>query len=690
MLGSWRVKERLYALSGFLLICLVALSAFILFEMRLNLIDDRKEKAKNVVEVAHSTISYYADLASRNQLSTEEAKAETLKQLESLRYGTSDYFWINDKDALVLMHPFVKKLIGKSGKDIKDTNGVAIFTEAAKLGANGGSGYIDYLWPKPGSDIPVAKTSYVKGYAPWGWIVGTGIYIDDVNTIFMKNVIIVGLCTLAVLILGFLASLTISRSITIPVGEMVSTVKRLSKGDFSGDVKVGSTRSELGIMAEALRLWKQSAILAKRTDVALKECATSVLLLDPDDQLIYCNLSAENFLKHLEKHIRAHNPSFTGDAAIGLPAGSILPNFRKLKTDLDQQKGSLAVEITVSKRIWNVHLTHVINDFGENLGTVVEIDDLTDRIEEEMLKREAEKQQIESERVLMEQQRKRAQKTAELLENHVAVAIKDVVTSTEKMRAEAGRMNEISGRSSKQSSVVTDASRDATHSVQAVAAAAEQILRSIQDIREKVDMATDTARTAVQNAKSANETVQGLSDASIRIGDVVGLIQDIAGQTNLLALNATIEAARAGEAGKGFAVVAGEVKNLASQTAKATEDIANQVAAIQDATHGAVEAIGEVTSAVERIDEVSTDIFSQVNQQADATNEITVNAQTAANNTGRVTDNISEIADGSSQIGTAATDVLSASATLSDIASGLNLTVSDYLRELEEEDRKSA
>ncbi len=688
MFSAWRVNERLFALTAFFIVCLVSLSTFELLDLRANLLEDRKEKAHNVVQVAYSAIEFYAEKIEKNEMTVEEAKKQALHNIEMLHYGESDYFWINDTDGNVLMHPHAKKLVGKSGLDVKDTNGVAVFGEAARIGKNGGEGFIDYLWPRPGSEEPIEKTSYVKGYAPWGWVIGTGIYIDDVNTIFLKDLTIVVISAFLILVVGLIVSVMISRSVTGSLSDMVKMVGLLAKGDFSFDLNVKSTRSELGKMEEALMLWKDSAIIAMRRQVALDECATSVIMMGPEDNLTYLNQSAKKLLSECEVSIKKQVSSFDKDDVVGKHIGNVLPAVANLLTGHDRKLFEDRVEFEGTT--WNVHLSPVVNDFGTHLGTVIEVEDLTHKLREETLKHEAEKQQLEAERVFMEKQKARAQKTAELLEQHVAGAIKDVVSSTDSMRQEASRMTEISRSSSDKSSVVTSASQDAAHSVEAVAAAASEISRSIYDIRGKVINAAETARNAVTDAKSANETVQGLSDASIKIGDVVDLIQDIAAQTNLLALNATIEAARAGEAGKGFAVVASEVKNLASQTAKATEDIASQVSSIQDATLGAVDAIGQVTEAVEKIDMISSDISSQVNQQADATNEITQNAQTAAHNTGQVTDNISEIASGSNQIGTAANDVLSASDNLSGIAKQLNHTVSNYLQELEDEDRVSA
>jgi methyl-accepting chemotaxis protein len=690
MLSSLRVNERLIALTSFLLICLIGLSSFELFDLKENLIQDRKEKTRSVVEVAHSTITYFAEQVENNKMSKSQAQEQALKQLEQLRYHKTDYFWVNDENAKVLMHPFAKKLVGQDASGVKDTNGLAVFAEFAKIGKNGGEGFIDYLWPRPNSDEAIAKTSYVKGYAPWGWVVGSGIYIDDVDAIFMKDVGIVGTITLLVVLLGIFASFIISRSITQPIGKMIVMVNKLSKGDFSGEGPDTNHRNELGIMANALLLWKQSAIIAKRTAVALEDCTTSVILLAPDNTVLYTNQSASKLLLRLDSDFKAENPKFDCKAVENTSAATFIPEYDVLDNELSGPSNHHEMRVNLGQNTLKIAASRVSNDFGENLGTVLEVEDLTSQLTEEKLRIQAETEQRAAEQRQMDRQQQRAKKTSDLLEKQVIGAIRNVVSSTERMKREASSMTDISKESTEKSTVVTDASREASHSVQAVAAAAEQITRSILDIREQVNEAATTARNAVDDAKGANGAVQGLSNASIRIGDVVDLIQDIAAQTNLLALNATIEAARAGEAGKGFAVVASEVKNLASQTAKATEDIASQIGEIQGATQNAVSAIGQVTNAVEKIDAISSEIFERVDQQSHATNEINQNAQTAAHNTGRVTDNISEISDGSSSIGNAASDVLSATDELSGIAQDLNQTIDAYLKEMSVDERASA
>src|SRR6185312_15692244 len=139
--------------------------------------------------------------------------------------------------------------------------------------------------------------------------------------------------------------------------------------------------------------------------------------------------------------------------------------------------------------------------------------------------------------------------------------------------------------------------------------------------------------------------------AATRIGDVVELINTIAGQTNLLALNATIEAARAGEAGRGFAVVASEVKALAEQTAKATGEISQQIAGIQNATHESVGAIKEIGDTIGKMSEIASTIAAAVEEQGAATQEISRNVQRAALGTAQVSSNIAEVHRGANETG---------------------------------------
>jgi methyl-accepting chemotaxis protein len=172
--------------------------------------------------------------------------------------------------------------------------------------------------------------------------------------------------------------------------------------------------------------------------------------------------------------------------------------------------------------------------------------------------------------------------------------------------------------------------RTAAENVTSAAHSAEELAASIAEISGQANKSTEVAQEAVKSAAATVATMQELSGAADRIGEVMGLIRDIANQTNLLALNATIEAARAGEAGKGFAVVAAEVKQLAEQTSKATGDIAVQIEAIQGSSGQAVQAIGDVNRIISDMEGLASAVAAAVQQQDQAVQAISSNVSGAS------------------------------------------------------------
>jgi methyl-accepting chemotaxis protein len=271
---------------------------------------------------------------------------------------------------------------------------------------------------------------------------------------------------------------------------------------------------------------------------------------------------------------------------------------------------------------------------------------------------------------------------AEGFEGSVMGLVEKVSTSVSEMNQTAKQMNSVAEESTRQATVVAAASEETTRNVQTVAAATEELSASIHEITTQVNESTKIVGEAVIQANDTNRKVQGLSEAAQKIGDVVRLINDIAGQTNLLALNATIEAARAGEAGKGFAVVASEVKILATQTAKATEEIASQVRAIQEATASSAQAIQGITQTINRVNEISTAISAAVEEQGAATQEISRNIQEASTGTAEVSANIGGVTEAARQTGHAASRVLGSTGDLDRNSTQLRAEVAAFLKKV--------
>jgi methyl-accepting chemotaxis protein len=222
-------------------------------------------------------------------------------------------------------------------------------------------------------------------------------------------------------------------------------------------------------------------------------------------------------------------------------------------------------------------------------------------------------------------------------------------------------------------------SNEASANMTAAASAAEQMIASIAEIGRQVAQAAELVAHSVTEADQTNERMIRLTETVQEIGDVVSLIQSIAGQTNLLALNATIEAARAGEAGRGFAVVASEVKSLAVQTAKATEQIAGQIEAVQNSTRFAVEAIRRNTERMKEIDGFTSTVVNSIAQQDSSTDEISRNLSGAADGARVIVSVLDDVTNAVSKSQDAAAKVLEASKSVEAATSSLQNHIESFL-----------
>jgi len=313
------------------------------------------------------------------------------------------------------------------------------------------------------------------------------------------------------------------------------------------------------------------------------------------------------------------------------------------------------------------------DEVGEMAGAVQVFK--TNMVETERLRAE----QSESEARQVQQRKADMHRLADAFEGAVGEIVETVSSAATELEAAARTLTTTSERSQELAGAVAAASEEASTNVQSVASASEEMSSSVNEISRQVQESSRVANDAVEQAQKTNDRVGELSKAAARIGDVVELINTIAGQTNLLALNATIEAARAGEAGRGFAVVASEVKALAEQTAKATGEISQQIGGIQAATQESVGAIREIGHTIGRMSEISSTIAAAVEQQGAATQEISRNIQHASEGTSQVSFNIADVQRGAGETGSASAQVLSSAQSLSSESNRLKLEVNRFL-----------
>ena len=230
-LRSVSISRRLWLILVVAIVMLFTLGALMLKQIHTDLYQAKVQKTQHVVQAASGVLTYYQGLEAAGTLTRDAAQKQALSAVRGLRYNQSDYFWINDLTPVMIMHPTNPKLEGQNLSAIRDPNGYALFNEMVAIAKSKGAGMINYLWPKPGAEAPVGKTSYVQLFEPWGWIIGSGVYVDDVQAEFQSQVIkasVVGL--IITLLMGLLLTLIV-RSIVGPLQETVNAMANIASGE---------------------------------------------------------------------------------------------------------------------------------------------------------------------------------------------------------------------------------------------------------------------------------------------------------------------------------------------------------------------------------------------------------------------------------------------------------------------------
>ncbi|MGA9089434.1 MAG: cache domain-containing protein [Bradyrhizobium sp.] len=549
------VGRKIFALIGLGFMGLLGIAILDSHELASSLRQQKQIELQHLGELALGIVKEEHALAQKGDIAVADAQKRTLTRIAALRYGNNDYFWVNDMQPRMVMHPIKPEMNGKDISTYKDPNGKALFVDFVDVVRKDGAGFVPYEWPKPGFDRPQPKLSYVVGFAPWGWVIGTGVYIDDLSAQTWASTRRTLLAAGLVLLITLVVSVLVARGITRPLQRMTVAMKALAGGKLDVEVPGIGRHDEVGEMAEAVEVFKSNAA---------------------------ARLGLEAERKETEARAEARR-----------------------KADMHKLAG----------------------DFEGAVGEIIEM----------------------------------------------------VSSASTELEASAGTLSSTAERGEELATMVAAASEEASTNVQSVASATEEMASSVNEISRQVQESARMANEAVDQSRKTNDRVSELSKAAARIGDVVELINTIAGQTNLLALNATIEAARAGEAGRGFAVVASEVKALAEQTAKATGEIGQQVTGIQSATQDSVNAIKEISGTIEKLSEISSAIAAAVEEQGAATQEISRNVQQAAHGTQQVSSNITDVQRGAGETGSASSQVLSAAQSLSGESTRLKLEVGKFL-----------
>ena len=521
MLNKLTIGKKLLLIVAVFSTVLLGMMTYLLMDMRSGMYEDRKGKLRALVEAAVNTVNRYGDLAAAGKMPEEEAQKTALAVLAGMNFNGKNYFFVFDRNGILKMHPTRPGDIGHSMIDPKvpNSDNYIGYLKAATTQPPM-EGFSVFMGRRPGSTANDTPKLFLSAFDKhWGWVINTGLFIDDLNALFLSRAIWAASAVFAGLVFSLILTLMLGRSITGPLNRTVNALEELGAGRFDADVPDDKGQTEIGRLSRA-------------------------------------------FLQFRDKMKESEA-------------------LRSRQHDAERQ-------VEIDRR--NT-MSRVADEFDTAVGSVVE--------------------------ALFAEVKRTGDTVAQLSKSAQASA-----AGTERVDGAASSVSE---------------------NIQTVAAAAQELSVSINEIGRQIHMTRDIAQQTRNISTQTEARVAALSDSVEAIGSIIEIINSIAEQTNLLALNATIEAARAGEAGRGFTVVASEVKALASQTTKATEDIRKNIEAVRNATQAAVDAVREISKSINGLDESAGTIAAAVEEQNAATSEISRNTTLTAEQTRSITQAITEV-----------------------------------------------
>jgi len=246
--------------------CLLLSSAFSLWDFNRTMRRDISDSTRRTVETAYGVIDHFHKLEVSGKLSQAQAQAQALEGVRALRYNKTDYFWVNDMNAVMLMHPIKPELEGKSVATMTDSDGKHMFAEMIAVARKDGEGFVDYHWDKPNGEKSVPKISYVKGFAPWGWVIGTGVYVDDINAALWAQAGVLAASAVLGILVVLWAGRKIGHSVVVPVEVLTRRMTGLAQGDTDSAVPNLHRQDEIGGMSQALEVFRRAALAQREAE----------------------------------------------------------------------------------------------------------------------------------------------------------------------------------------------------------------------------------------------------------------------------------------------------------------------------------------------------------------------------------------------------------------------------------------
>jgi len=624
-----QVKTRLMLGGLATLIGLLAVSMTALFLEKSSMMDDRKIKTRHLVEAAHTVLVHFHEQEKSGALTGQQAQAAATATINAMRYEQKEYFWLNDLTAPIpkmIMHPTVPALNNKildganfncattlqAGAEgpVERTDGKKnLFVAFNEVVQKSGHGFVTYNWPKPKlgggtTDELFEKLSYVKKFEPWGWVIGSGIYVDDVNSKFWQMALQFGAMVLLVMLIIAAMIRWQVLSITRPLNElraMVVSIERSS--DFSRRLAIAS-QDEVGQTAAAFNQ------LMSAQQLAIGEVNAVVEAIAAGDFHKRVNADLKGDLGIMKAAVNASAQSVDSTMQALQEVMLALSNGNFSKRLSSEVQGELRTAVDSAMQAMET----LLNDVGMVMNGVAQ-GDLRGRIQ--------------------------AQGRGDLatLKDNINHSLDALGNSMVAINSNTRQVAAAANETSQAINQISDGAQNQMHAIGQLANAVRETAVSVTDVSRNTETASARSHESMAIVRAGKEkmslmveVVNGIAANSEKINKITDVIEKIANKTNLLSLNAAIEAARAGEHGKGFSVVAEEVGKLASSSAESTQEISQLVQeAVAQARH-AVATVQEVSRDMERIESGAHEangmmqrISAALEQQSSAVQEINAN-----------------------------------------------------------------